>query len=88
MSDLTFTDRYDALGIHPDPATSCKAGCEGIGWVPISPDEQDPILRALANEVHMSRCPKEYARYMTECDGWHFVRCQKCNGTGLELGNA
>ena len=81
---LELTDRYQALCIpYPNPDTMCTGQCEGTGWIPIAEDEIDPVYRALAQEVHLVKCPLEYARFQTECDGWHFVRCQDCNGTGL-----
>lgn len=82
--ELEFTDRYHALGIlYPNTETVCHGPCEGTGWVPISEEETDPVYRALAKEVHITKCPFEYTRHQTKCDGWHFVRCQDCNGTGL-----
>ncbi len=90
-----MSDRYTALGIpYPDPATMCQGQCEGIGVVPLfnerglkgnqraayvvsfcSPsepltdDEQTAWNAAHLQEAH-------------DCDGWHFVKCQECNGTG------
>ena len=88
---MEFTDRYDALGIlPPDPKTMCKGQCEGTGWIPVymskgehndSPDrlhkddETDPVLIALW-EVAEKANPAD--------DGYHFVKCPDCNGTGLE----
>jgi len=68
-----FTDRYDALGIpQPDVETMCKGQCEGIGVVPIFRGCESPWdvlwLEAEAKE------PAE--------DGWHFVKCPECGGTG------
>lgn len=76
MAKITFTDRYQALGIpYPDPSTVCTGQCEGTGWVPIFRDEDDPIFMALWNEAHAE--PHE-----EDCDGWHFVTCPDCHGTG------
>ena len=77
MGELQLTDRYQALGIpYPDLKTMCHGQCEGIGRVPIhrnntNDDEgawHDLWLKA-ENE-----CPAE--------DGWHFVECPACQGTG------
>lgn len=82
-----FTSRYEALGIpYPDPETCCKGQCEGTGVIPIfmaknlekkpsvcGVDETDPVLIALWEEAEV----KEHAE-----DGWHFVKCPDCKGTG------
>jgi hypothetical protein len=74
MNDNEFTDRYQALGIpYPDPETMCKGECEGTGWVPIDENETDPVFLALWQEAE--------AKLPTD-DGWHFVKCPDCNGTG------
>ncbi len=69
MSEFEFTDRYKALGIpYPDPATMCKGLCEGIGYYPEN-DPANPLWIKAENEK-----PSE--------DGWHFVECPDCKGTG------
>lgn len=71
---IEFTDRYKALGIpYPDPATMCKGPCEGIGWYPES-DQSEPLWQ----EAHAKPHPKP-------CDGYHFVKCPDCGGTGKAL---
>ncbi|WP_433357669.1 hypothetical protein ACQP25_44730 (plasmid) [Microtetraspora malaysiensis] len=102
MSDTTsavqFTDRYDALGIKPPLVlTVCRGQCEGTGAVPvfvdsearraerkrrgrtrcIIEDEPDPRLRALWEQAE-AEDPAD--------DGWHFVRCPACEGTGRQRG--
>lgn len=87
---MEFVDRYSALGIpYPDPETVCTGQCEGVGWVPVymtpvgpfdptrvySKVEDDPKLQALWGEAHAK--PHD-----EPCDGWHFVKCPDCNGTG------
>ena len=72
-----ITDRYDALGIpHSDPKTMCRGGCEGTGYIPIHAEEARPSLKKLWDEEE----EKEHAE-----DGWHFVRCPDCKGTGKIL---
>lgn len=72
---LAFTDRYNALGIpQPDPMTMCKGQCEGTGWVPVCEDEQEEPFRSLWQQAE--------AEGPTD-DGWHFVPCPTCEGTGL-----
>jgi hypothetical protein len=82
---METTDRYKALGVpYPDPETMCKGQCEGLGVVPIYmpaknptsvfPDgETDPVYIKLWKEAEA----KEPA-----ADGWHFVECPDCKGTG------
>lgn len=76
MSEIEFTDRYQALGIpYPDTETMCRGQCEGIGRVPIS--QNDPT------EPWKSLWLDEHAKIHAEpCDGWHFVVCPDCQGTG------
>ena len=85
---IQFTDRYQALGVpYPDPKTMCKGQCEGTGWVPhqkptdkegevvMVRQEGDDVFDKLWDEAH-TKPHKE------ECDGWHFLKCPECNGTG------
>ena len=70
-----FTDRYDALGIlRPDPEDICRGHCEGTGWFPVNWDTADAGLRLLWVNAEIRR-PQD--------DGWHFIRCPGCEGTGL-----
>jgi hypothetical protein len=98
MTDIEFTDRYDALGITPPSLfTVCRGHCDGIGAVPVfidSPivsaalkrqgrtihkpeDATDPELVALWHAAE-AESPAE--------DGWHFVTCPQCKGTGKRQG--
>lgn len=73
---IVVHDRYSALGIkRPDPKTVCKGHCEGVGFYPIPCAE-------------LARCPKPDAHKAPDWDGWHFVKCEKCNGTGLRGGRS
>lgn len=81
MSAFIFVDRYSALGIpRPDPKTVCHGRCEGTGFVPISLETtKDPVFLALWADVHArAHSDPRYAK----CDGWHFVKCPACAGTG------
>ena len=94
MTEIEVTDRYQALDIpYPDPETMCEGQCEGTGVVPIYSEdgvfrdqlksakgchvveeiEEDERLHSLWLEAEA----KEPAE-----DGWHFVKCPDCNGTG------
>jgi hypothetical protein len=68
-------DRYDALGIpHPDPENVCGGQCEGTGVVPVKGStEDDPELTRRWEEAEAKKPAK---------DGWHFVTCPTCNGSG------
>jgi len=69
-----FTDRYKDLGIpYPDPETMCGGQCEGTGVVPVEKNDPDERFRKLWEEAE--------AKEPTD-DGWHFVKCPDCNGTG------
>ena len=75
--NIEFTDRYKALGIpYPDPESMCLGECEGTGFVPIR-----------ENDV-----PDDYAQDFIDAerespsdDGWHFLRCHDCAGTGKRI---
>lgn len=78
--DVEFVDRYSACGI-PEPCrwTICRGQCEGMGVVPIHRDNPSPAWRALwllADEEDPSDGPD---------DGYHFVKCPNCNGTGKRV---
>ena len=77
MKNIIFTDRYDALGIpYPDPKTMCKGHCEGTGWVPVQVNDEDERFRKLWAEAEAKK---------KSDDGYHFVKCPNCNGTGKEV---
>ena len=70
-SEFEFTDRYKALGIqYQDPETMCPGDCEGIGYYP-----ESDTSNKLWQEAHAK--PHKEA-----CDGYHFVKCGECGGTG------
>ena len=84
---IEFTDRYG--GRAPSWLRGCHDDCEAMGWVPVfvavreplpdeatpSESESDPRWLALWNEAHAK--PHD-----EPCDGWHFVRCTGCDGSG------
>lgn len=96
---MEFTDRYQALGIaYPDAGTVCEGHCEGTGWVPVREDDEDPQFAALWRKAH-SRAHTFQRRAWNAikfhdpgaltrpCDGWHFVQCPDCEGTGKKENN-
>ena len=71
---MEYTDRYQALGIpYPDPETVCLGDCEGTGVAPVKVDDKNIVYhrRWLAAE-----------KLNPADDGWHFVKCADCNGSG------
>lgn len=71
---IKIVDRYTALGIpYPNPKTVCKGQCEGTGWLPIYMDEDNKVFKLLWNKAEK----KKHAK-----DGWHFIKCPDCKGTG------
>ena len=74
---MQFTNRYEALGMGlPDPETMCPGECEGTGFVPVKANDADERYRAAWAEAE-AKSPTD--------DGWHFVTCLDCNGTGKRL---
>jgi hypothetical protein len=91
---IEIVDRYSALGIPaPDPETMCDGQCEGTGFIPIYMsigDEELPELSHchLADEddpALVTLWEAEEANHPCR-DGWHFIECPDCQGTGKKLG--
>lgn len=83
--EIEPVDRYEGIG-YPDPATVCDGECEGLGVIPVymragdkriggafPEDETDPDLVAVWEKAE-NDSPAE--------DGWHFVQCPVCKGSG------
>ena len=71
---IEVTSRYEALGIEPPPpGTCCNGYCEGTGWVPVKADDPREVFRTLWMDAEKEK-PTD--------DGWHFVKCSDCEGTG------
>ena len=70
---IEWKDRYGGIPC-PDLKTACRGQCEGLGVVPIKYDDaREPwhSMWLVAEDVELSM------------DGWHFVTCPDCNGTGM-----
>lgn len=81
--DYEFTDRYKALGIpYPDVETMCKGQCDGVGLYPQRGD--DPTITDAEREAWLvlHNAPNAHEADGGECDGWHFIKCPDCGGTG------
>ena len=101
MNEFEFTDRYDALGIpYPDTETMCQGQCEGTGWIPVHYSENEEPWRSLwieaenkkRKQIKMGRLRALYLivfkriKAITNLDdGYHFVKCPDCNGTGKRV---
>ena len=83
MADIEFTDRYKALGIpYPELSTMCRGDCEGTGYVPIfNPHKADGLKQAGERVVYIALWEDAEAAHLSD-DGWHFVKCPDCMGTG------
>lgn len=71
-----FTDRYGG-GPYPDPATMCKGQCEGLGVYPQTLDDRT------ITEEERRRWQEAHDKDAHTCDGYHFIKCPDCDGTGL-----
>ena len=84
--NVEFTDRYG--GNAPSWLRGCHSDCEAMGVVPIFVAQREPGENECVTEDEGS--PKwrgaweaAHAKPHAEpCDGWHFVSCPDCNGTG------
>jgi len=84
---IEFVDRYSATG-RPRPrlATVCKGQCEGMGVVPVSYDaaiEAGGDVLDAWKRAHRESCEAaDDVGIPGKCDGWHFLTCTDCGGTG------
>lgn len=89
--EVEFTDRYG--GHMPSWLRGCHGECEAMGWTPIYRAEFDTgefgarivedhplgdLEIAAWNEAHNA----DEAHADGRCDGWHFVKCLDCGGSG------
>lgn len=72
--NIEVTNRYGSLENMPDPDTICLGQCEGMGCIPVRHSTNDPELRRIWEEAEKKN---------QSDDGYHFVTCPTCNGTGL-----
>ena len=66
-----WNDRYG--GKYPDPETVCKGPCDGMGCFPVYKNATKPAHIVLWEKAEYKKSSK---------DGWHFVKCPDCSGTG------
>ena len=76
-------DRYTALGVpYPDPETMCEGYCEGLGVYPHKVGSPDETLEERMAWLALHNAPNAHEADGGECDGYHFIKCPTCNGTG------
>lgn len=63
----------------PDPKIMCSGECEGLGFYPVNP------LRAVVTTEEKLAWEKLEAENPSD-DGWHFITCLVCEGTGKNKG--
>lgn len=88
--EFEFVDRYSATGTpYPDPATMCEGDCEGMGCYPhrltlsrITNQEEDTEDNRLWHEAHNAPNGHDMRFDNGACDGYHFIKCSDCGGTG------
>jgi hypothetical protein len=84
--NMQFTDRYDALGIRPPSTlTVCRGLCEGTGVVPVR--RPDPAVPATEHDLRLIALWGQAETAEPDDDGWHFVTCPDCAGSGRQRGN-
>jgi hypothetical protein len=94
---IEIVTRYGAPGNEPDPETMCAGHCEGMGCVPINgKDFEPPLYVRKEGECREGKDKGEPWKTLwieaekkepTE-DGWHFVQCPDCKGSGLKEAKA
>jgi hypothetical protein len=91
--DVSFTDRYDGIMPRPDPLTMCDGECEGMGVVPVFMDTPAAAQRRGEGGASVAKPADETDPRLVDLwkaaeaakpadDGWHFVGCPDCGGTG------
>lgn len=89
MAEFVYSDRYTALGIETPIENICEGQCEGTGWVPIycstekMPDGRKGLVpRRAETDPRLVQLWIEAEEENPADDGWHFVKCPYCGGTG------
>lgn len=86
---MEFTDRYG--GRAPSWLRACHGGCEAMGVLPIHRNGFDAALDGLEladQPLTTAELAAWDALHVDEqfrgdpCDGWHFIPCTECGGSG------
>ncbi len=88
MGQIEFLDRYGPAG-PPSWLRACFDQCEATGYVPIYHPDGDPrpkegciIAETKEDPKYLKAWRKAEAEEPSD-DGWHFVNCPNCHGTGI-----
>jgi hypothetical protein len=82
---IEWSDRYGDAGA-PSLLVGCLGDCEATGWVPIfvavGPARDDEARPSEELDDKLVALWREAEAKEPSDDGWHFVRCPECGGTG------
>ena len=86
--EVEFVDRYSAIGTpYPCPWTMCKGGCAGMGVYPVRYEEWRNLGRDTGGVPTI--CPQRAEdgdwETIPDADGYLFVYCEKCSGSGRRV---
>lgn len=85
MSEIEYTDRYTATGRpYPCPWTMCKGDCDGMGLYPMRFEEWAEMDTAPPIIPQLEEDRDRYEEFPPP-DGYLFVYCEDCNGTGKRI---
>lgn len=77
---IVWHDRYTATGRpYPKRETMCRGKCEGMGVYPYRKNPRPGLTRSDAEDALWDALEKK----RPTDDGYHFIRCAECKGTGL-----
>lgn len=74
------------MGPRPDVETMCSGQCEGLGVYPQHVD--DPNITDEESLRWQAAHDAGSGHDAGKCDGWHFIQCGECGGTGKKLNAA
>lgn len=78
--NIEFTDRYG--GNPPSWLRGCHGECEAVGFYPEPCSAYEPPEGGAFSVTATAPCPRPSEHLRTDFDGWHFLRCPDCEGTG------
>jgi hypothetical protein len=85
LEGVEFTDRY---GGHAPPwLRGCKGHCEAMGCYPLQVQARPGaamVSGLTGNRLEAEEARREGRLIEVDEDGWAWVRCGVCNGTGVQ----
>lgn len=85
MTEIEFVDRYSATGTPtPNKWTVCRGHCEGMGLYPMPMQEWERTPSRERPHICPQRDEND-AWDFPPADGYLFVWCEKCNGSGRRI---